>query len=89
MLLCDIPQGRTGRPSKSLTLAQAEALLAAAEGTSTHAYIVVSLLIGARTEELRPPPGLMSILTAARRSSWSGVQSVLAAIPRLRSHAGH
>ena len=54
VLLCDIPQGRTGRPSKSLTLAQAEALLAAAEGTSLHAYIVVSLLTGARTEELRP-----------------------------------
>jgi hypothetical protein len=30
----DIPQGRTGRPSKSLTLVQAEALLAAAENTS-------------------------------------------------------
>jgi integrase len=32
---------------------QAEALLAAAENTSLHAYIVVSLLTGARTEELR------------------------------------
>jgi hypothetical protein len=49
VLLCDIPQGRAGRPSKSLTLAQAEALLAAAENTSLHAYIVVSLLTGART----------------------------------------
>ena len=54
VLLCDIPRDRTGRPSKSLTLAQAEALLAAAVGTSLHAYIVVSLLTGARTEELRP-----------------------------------
>jgi integrase len=54
VLLCEIPQGRSGRPSKSLTLAQAEALLSAAEGTSLHAYIVVSLLTGARTEELRP-----------------------------------
>ena len=53
VLLCDIPQGRAGRPSKSLTLAQAEALLAAAENTSLHAYIVLSLLTGARTEELR------------------------------------
>ena len=53
VLLCDMPQGRPGRPSKSLTLDQAEALLAAAEGTSLHAYIVVSLLTGARTEELR------------------------------------
>jgi integrase len=38
---------------KSLTLVQAEALLAAAENTSLHAYIVVSRLTGARTEELR------------------------------------
>jgi integrase len=53
VLLCDIPKGRDGRPSKSLTLAQAEALLDAAQGTNLHAYIVVSLLTGARTEELR------------------------------------
>jgi integrase len=54
VLLCEVPQGRQGRPSKSLTLDQAEALLAAAKDTSLHAYIVVSLLTGARTEELRP-----------------------------------
>jgi integrase len=53
VLLCDIPQGRRGRPSKSLTFDQADALLTAAEGRSLHAYIVVSLLTGARTEELR------------------------------------
>jgi integrase len=53
VLLCDIPQGRTGRPSKSLTLVQAEALLVSAANASLHAYIVVSLLTGARTEELR------------------------------------
>jgi integrase len=53
VLLCEVPKGRTGRPSKSLTLAQAEALLAAAEDTNLHAYIVLSLLTGARTEELR------------------------------------
>jgi integrase len=51
--LCSVPKGRPGRPSKSLTLQQAGAILAAAEGTSLHAYIVVSLLTGARTEELR------------------------------------
>jgi integrase len=34
-------------------LAQAEKVLAAADGTPIHAYIVVSLLTGARTEELR------------------------------------
>lgn len=35
-------QGQAGRPSKALTLAQAEAVLKAAEGTSMHASIVVS-----------------------------------------------
>lgn len=52
-LLCDIPQGQDGRPSNSLTFGQADALLTAAENTSLHAYLVVSLLTGARPEELR------------------------------------
>jgi integrase len=51
--LCSVPQGRAGRPSKALTLAQAKAILTAAEGSRMHAYIVVSLLTGARPEELR------------------------------------
>ncbi|HEY8450982.1 MAG TPA: site-specific integrase [Natronosporangium sp.] len=51
--LCAIPTGQRGRPSKSLTLDQAKAVLAAAEGTRLHAYVVLSLLTGARTEELR------------------------------------
>jgi len=51
--LADVPIGQEGRPSKALTLDQAEAMLAAAEGARLHAYIVLSLLIGARTEELR------------------------------------
>ncbi|MGW7691026.1 tyrosine-type recombinase/integrase [Streptomyces asiaticus] len=51
--LCSIPRGQAGRPSKALTFAQAEAVLRAAAGTSMHAYIVVALLTGARTEELR------------------------------------
>ncbi|GGP36041.1 tyrosine-type recombinase/integrase [Saccharothrix coeruleofusca] len=53
VLLCDCPVGQPGRPSKALTLAQAEALLAAAENTPMRGYIVVALLSGARTEELR------------------------------------
>jgi integrase len=51
--LCSIPKGQAGRPSKALTFAQAEALLKAAEGSRMYAYIVLSLLTGARTEELR------------------------------------
>jgi integrase len=54
VLLCEVPQDTEGRPSKSLTLDQAEALLSAAAGSPLHAYIVVSLLTDARTEELRP-----------------------------------
>jgi len=52
VLLCDVPTGRTGRPSKALTLDQAEAILNASEASSLHAYVVLSMLIGARTEEL-------------------------------------
>jgi integrase len=51
--LCSVPKGQPGRPSKALTLAQAQAVLAAAAGSRMHAYVVVSLLTGARTEELR------------------------------------
>jgi integrase len=47
------PKGQPGRPSKALTLNQATALMAAAQGTRLHAYIVVSLLSGIRTEEAR------------------------------------
>jgi integrase len=53
VLLCDTPVGQAGRPSKALTFAQAAALLAATDGSSAGAYIVLSLLTGARTEELR------------------------------------
>ena len=55
MDLCDLPERRAGRPSKALTLTQALAVLTQAEqsGERMRAYIVLSLLIGARTEELR------------------------------------
>jgi len=46
-------RGRSGRPSKSFTLDQAKALLAAAEPTRWHAYVALSLLVGIRTEEAR------------------------------------
>lgn len=52
--LCAIPDGRPGRPSKALTLVQAESVLNAISGDPMEAYITVSLLTGARTEELRP-----------------------------------
>jgi integrase len=51
--LVDTPKGQTGRPSKSLTLDQASALLAAATDTRMHAYIALCLATGIRTEEAR------------------------------------
>lgn len=51
--LCTVPTGQIGRPSKSLTPEQAQAVLIETSGHRVHNYIVVSLLTGARTEELR------------------------------------
>ena len=68
--LADTPQGQQGRPSRSLTLDQAIAVIAAARtlpvmelhpglkdvrrpAALMHAYIVLSLLAGIRTEEAR------------------------------------
>jgi integrase len=51
--LVDTPRGRAGRPSQSLTLAQATALLAAAKRSRLHAYIALCLLTGIRSEEAR------------------------------------
>jgi integrase len=51
--LVDTPKGQAGRPSKSMTLDQASALLTAAEGTRMHAYIALCLATGIRTEEAR------------------------------------
>ncbi|WP_405780838.1 tyrosine-type recombinase/integrase [Streptomyces sp. NBC_01378] len=50
----EVPDGRPGRPSKSLSLEQGEAVLQAMEGTWIHVYVVLSLLVGVRTEEARP-----------------------------------
>jgi integrase len=68
--LVDTPKGQQGRPSKSLTLEQAVAVITAAEtlpvmelrpglkdvrrpAALMYAYIVLSLLVGVRTEEAR------------------------------------
>jgi integrase len=51
--LISAPEGTGGRPSRSLTMDQAIVVLNAAESSSLHAYVVLSLLAGLRTEELR------------------------------------
>jgi integrase len=51
--LVDPPKGAVGRPSRSLTLEQALALLDAARESRLNAYVVLSLTVGIRTEEAR------------------------------------
>jgi integrase len=55
-VLIDTPDGQAGRPSKALTVAQAQTLIAVASDLSKHrlgAYIVLCLQTGIRTEEAR------------------------------------
>ncbi|GAA4986691.1 hypothetical protein GCM10023257_28030 [Streptomyces hyderabadensis] len=86
--LCSVPQGQPGRPSKALTFAQAEAVLKAAEGTSMHASIVVALLTGARTEELRALTWDHVFLKgrAGRRSAAAPAYRCVALGPARRGH---
>jgi integrase len=49
--LVSTPKGKPGRPSRAMTLEQATAMLEAAKASRLHAYVVVSLLTGIRTEE--------------------------------------
>jgi integrase len=51
--LVTTPKGRVGRPSNALTFAQAAAVLKHAEASRLHAYVVLSLMTGVRTEEAR------------------------------------
>ena len=51
--LVDVPEGREGRASRSLTIEQAEGVLTLTKSDPMHAYIVVSILTGLRTEEVR------------------------------------
>lgn len=52
--LVDTPEGRKdGRPSKAMTLDQATTVLEHAKTDPLHAYVVLSLMTGVRTEEAR------------------------------------
>ncbi|MGW4966070.1 site-specific integrase [Nonomuraea sp. NPDC004186] len=51
--LVTTPKGTDGRPSKALNRQQAEAVLKAAKSSELHAYVVISLTTGIRTEEAR------------------------------------
>jgi integrase len=51
--LAAVPTGRPGRPSRSLNLEQAVAVLDAAKGERLWPYVAVSMLGGIRAEEAR------------------------------------
>jgi integrase len=51
--LAAVPTGKPGRPSRSLSLEQALAVLDAAKGERLWPYVAVSMLGGIRTEEAR------------------------------------
>ena len=102
--LVTTPKGKPGRPSKAMTLEQATAMLEESKASRLHAYIVVSLLTGIRTEEARAlrwshvvawsatrPGGSRSPkpgLITSGSRSTSGARCGPAATPRPRSPAG-
>ena len=71
----DTPYGRQGRPSQALTLDQAAALLEAAEDSRLHAYIVLCLLTGVRSQEARALTWDHVDLDASTISVWRSVRA--------------
>ncbi len=69
------PQGQEGRPSRSLTVDQAAAVLKAAAKYRTNAYVVVSLTAGIRTEEARALRWDHIDLKAGTAVAWRSVRS--------------
>jgi integrase len=76
VLLCQIPTGKQpGRPSKALTFSQALAVLDTAERTRSdmRQYVILALLTGARTEELRKLDWSHVVAYDKNRGSWRPV----------------
>ena len=69
------PPGQEGRPSKSLTADQAAAVLQAATRYRIHAYVVLCLLTGIRTEEARALRWDHLDLEAGTVAVWRSVRS--------------
>ncbi|MEU4225986.1 tyrosine-type recombinase/integrase [Nonomuraea sp. NPDC026600] len=76
--LCEVPDGREGRPSKALTMNQAEAVLKAAQDARPRirAYIVVSLLSGVRTEEVRAIQWSHVVAYDQKTKAWRPVSEI-------------
>jgi integrase len=73
--LVDTPRGQEGRPSQSLTVEQATALLRESEKSHLHAFITLSLLTGVRSEEARALTWEHVDLKAGTVSVWRSVRA--------------
>jgi integrase len=73
--LVDTPKGQPGRPSQSLTLAQATALLSVSATSRLHAFIVLCLLTGVRSEEARALGWDQVDLEAGNVAVWRSVRT--------------
>lgn len=74
VLLCDVPRGKEGRPSKALSIEQVSSIVQVPVGTLMYAYIVLSLLTGIRIEELRALCWSHMIAFDAERNEWVPVK---------------
>ncbi|MBO3750307.1 site-specific integrase [Streptosporangiaceae bacterium NEAU-GS5] len=74
--LVTTPEGTIGRPSKALTLAQAKAVLAAAESSSLRTYVILSLMTGVRTEEARALRWDHVVAWVSKDDGWQPVTDV-------------
>jgi integrase len=73
--LVDTPDGQPGRPSQSLTLEQGSALLEASARSRLHAFIVLCLLTGVRSEEARALTWHQLDLEAGTVAVWRSVRA--------------
>jgi integrase len=74
--LVSTPKGTEGRPSKAMTFGQATAMLEEAKQPRLHAYVVVSLLTGIRTEEARALQWTHIVAWHAENEEWLPVTDV-------------
>ncbi|MEV5574458.1 site-specific integrase [Spirillospora sp. NPDC052269] len=68
--LVKTPTGKAGRPSRALTFDQANAVLEKAKSSRLHAYVVISLMTGVRTEEARALRWEHVVAWDAKRKAW-------------------
>ncbi|MGH3380295.1 MAG: site-specific integrase, partial [Actinoallomurus sp.] len=74
--LVTTPKGRVGRPSNALTQEQATAVLDKAKTSRLHAYVVLSLMTGVRTEEARALRWDHVVAWVDKNTGWRPVTTV-------------